>query len=249
MDAPKHPAAPTYSPLVRHDAERRHVDLTHLRGSGPGGLVTRNDVAGRPAGPLGGEPTARPLAALAAEPAGPVSRTRSSPLARRLAADAGLALATLVGSGPGGAIVARDVACPPARSEPGAATPARHRPAPACRSGSGGPSAILMARSKREIPHYYLATDVDCAPALAWLAGRNEALGRRPDPPSGAAAQGDRAGGTRRPRPQRLLGRRGAASAAPTSTSAWRSRCATAAWSCRRSTAPTGCPSAISWPP
>ena len=31
----------------------------------------------------------------------------------------------------------------------------------------------LMARSKREIPHYYLATTIDLAPATAWLAERN----------------------------------------------------------------------------
>jgi pyruvate dehydrogenase E2 component (dihydrolipoamide acetyltransferase) len=34
-----------------------------------------------------------------------------------------------------------------------------------------------MARSKREIPHYYLATEIDLSLALAWLAGENE---RRP---------------------------------------------------------------------
>ena len=31
----------------------------------------------------------------------------------------------------------------------------------------------LMARSKREIPHYYLATTVDLAAATAWLAAQN----------------------------------------------------------------------------
>jgi pyruvate dehydrogenase E2 component (dihydrolipoamide acetyltransferase) len=31
----------------------------------------------------------------------------------------------------------------------------------------------LMARSKREIPHYYLATTIDLAAATAWLAERN----------------------------------------------------------------------------
>ena len=31
-------------------------------------------------------------------------------------------------------------------------------------------TGALMARSKREIPHYYLATTVDLCAALAWLA-------------------------------------------------------------------------------
>jgi pyruvate dehydrogenase E2 component (dihydrolipoamide acetyltransferase) len=33
--------------------------------------------------------------------------------------------------------------------------------------------ASAMARSKREIPHYYLATDVDVSRAVAWLAAEN----------------------------------------------------------------------------
>lgn len=33
--------------------------------------------------------------------------------------------------------------------------------------------AAAMARSKREIPHYYLSTDIDMGTALAWLAARN----------------------------------------------------------------------------
>jgi pyruvate dehydrogenase E2 component (dihydrolipoamide acetyltransferase) len=37
--------------------------------------------------------------------------------------------------------------------------------------------AAAMARSKREIPHYYLATDVDMSRALAWLEKENA---RRP---------------------------------------------------------------------
>lgn len=36
--------------------------------------------------------------------------------------------------------------------------------------------AAAMSRSKREIPHYYLATTIDLQPALAWLEARNAAL-------------------------------------------------------------------------
>jgi len=35
--------------------------------------------------------------------------------------------------------------------------------------------ATAMARSKREIPHYYLATDIPLAVASRWLAERNAA--------------------------------------------------------------------------
>ena len=36
--------------------------------------------------------------------------------------------------------------------------------------------ARLMARSKREIPHYYVSTTVDMTSALDWLRGRNREL-------------------------------------------------------------------------
>ncbi len=36
--------------------------------------------------------------------------------------------------------------------------------------------AAAMSRSKREIPHYYLATTVDMTPAVDWLAAHNAAV-------------------------------------------------------------------------
>jgi pyruvate dehydrogenase E2 component (dihydrolipoamide acetyltransferase) len=73
------------------------------------------------------------------------------------------------GSGPGGAIlladVERAVAGPPA---PKLARGARFDPA-AMRAAV----AAAMARSKREIPHYYLAHQVDLQPAAEWLDARN----------------------------------------------------------------------------
>jgi pyruvate dehydrogenase E2 component (dihydrolipoamide acetyltransferase) len=36
--------------------------------------------------------------------------------------------------------------------------------------------AALMARSKREVPHYYLSDQVDLGPAMSWLNQRNLAL-------------------------------------------------------------------------
>jgi pyruvate dehydrogenase E2 component (dihydrolipoamide acetyltransferase) len=37
--------------------------------------------------------------------------------------------------------------------------------------------AAAMSRSKREIPHYYLATDIDVTPLLAWLSAENAKRG------------------------------------------------------------------------
>jgi pyruvate dehydrogenase E2 component (dihydrolipoamide acetyltransferase) len=93
---------------------------------------------------------------------------RASPRARREAAAAGVDLAALSGSGPGGAVLVEDVrATPGRRTEP---RTSEDRQA-AMRHAIGE----LMARSKREIPHYYLATTVDMSGALEWLAETNVA--------------------------------------------------------------------------
>ena len=83
------------SPLVRHLAKERGVDLRTRAGDRPPRrlLVHRADVDH-----LGPPPTKR-------RPAG----VRASPLARRLAASAGLDLSTVTGTGAGGAIGADDV--------------------------------------------------------------------------------------------------------------------------------------------
>jgi pyruvate dehydrogenase E2 component (dihydrolipoamide acetyltransferase) len=95
---------------------------------------------------------------------------------RRLAQHLGVDLATVRGSGPGGRITRADVEAaagapttqPPA---PLAAAPEPERDrARAMREAIGA----LMARSKREIPHYYLRTDIDLEAALRWMEHRNE---------------------------------------------------------------------------
>ena len=90
---------------------------------------------------------------------------RASPAARRLAAERGLDLATIAGgSGPDGAVTVRDLDGEPAPA------PARRKPdAGAMRQAIGA----AMARAKREIPHYYVGTEVDLSPALARLEALN----------------------------------------------------------------------------
>lgn len=98
------------------------------------------------------------------------TRPRVSPLARRVAAQLGVELAAVEGTGTGGAVTREDVeraaGAPPSRAAPLAA-PADRRPA--MRRAIGD----LMARSAREIPHYRLETHVDLTRALAWLQERN----------------------------------------------------------------------------
>jgi pyruvate dehydrogenase E2 component (dihydrolipoamide acetyltransferase) len=106
-----------------------------------------------------------------AEPA----RARVTPLARRLARELGVDLARVAGHGPDGAVTADDV-----RAAAGARAPA----APPAAEEARGLSperlaavrrriALAMERSKREIPHYYLETQVDVSRTLAWLEAEN----------------------------------------------------------------------------
>jgi pyruvate dehydrogenase E2 component (dihydrolipoamide acetyltransferase) len=104
-------------------------------------------------------------------------RIHASPLARRLAADLGVELESLMGSGPEGAITREDVeraASHPAAA-PAAPAAAVPRAAPRADKQASMRSAIAaaMERAHREIPQYYLATRVDLSRALAWLAEQN----------------------------------------------------------------------------
>jgi pyruvate dehydrogenase E2 component (dihydrolipoamide acetyltransferase) len=89
-------------------------------------------------------------------------RLRVSPAARKLAADLGVDLWRIAGTGPQGAVSREDVV----RAAPKAASEAAVSP---LRSAIAG----AMSRSKREIPHYYLATTIDMSSALTWLAAEN----------------------------------------------------------------------------
>lgn len=119
-------------------------------------------VPAAPAATLGGAP------AIAAAPPAEIG-IRASPAARKLAAERRISLASVKGSGPDGMIVLRDIEQKPSTSAPRGIDLDKMRIA----------IAAAMARSKREIPHYYLATDIDISAALKWLEERNAS--RTPD--------------------------------------------------------------------
>ncbi len=102
------------------------------------------------------------------------SSVRASPVARKLAKELGIDLAQLRGTGPGGAVTREDVAASAAvrAAAPVAVTPPGPSPEPAAAMRRA--IAAAMARSKREIPHYYLGTHIDMGRALAWLRERNQ---------------------------------------------------------------------------
>lgn len=110
-------------------------------------------------------------------------RIKASPLARRMASEAGLSLAEVTGSGPGGRITKRDVdaAIAAGRAQPAAeppvATPHVAAPAslePAMLQSESVPLTRLrqtiarrLTTSKAPIPHFYVTSEIDMAEATA----------------------------------------------------------------------------------
>ena len=114
-----------------------------------------------------------PTPAIAVAAAG---RQRVSPVARRLAAELGVDLATVTGSGDHGAITKQDVerAAQRVAPPPPAVAPLQATVTTADRQAAMRKViAAAMSRSKREIPHYYLGTHIDMSRATTWLAAEN----------------------------------------------------------------------------
>jgi pyruvate dehydrogenase E2 component (dihydrolipoamide acetyltransferase) len=103
------------------------------------------------------------------------AHVRASPMARRLAQERGIDLEKVQGTGPGGAIERVDVekAIERAAEQAAKAAPAiaevPSAPPPEQVAGMRHAIALAMARSNREIPHYYLSAQIDMSKALGWL--------------------------------------------------------------------------------
>jgi len=95
-------------------------------------------------------------------------RLRISPAARKLAAERGIDPAGLQGTGPDGAITLDDITRAPVAAGTAPLTAADRQ------ARMRQTIAAAMARSKREIPHYYLSTTIDMGRALTWLKEANE---------------------------------------------------------------------------
>jgi pyruvate dehydrogenase E2 component (dihydrolipoamide acetyltransferase) len=107
-------------------------------------------------------PPERPAAAAAPK------RPQISPLARRSAEDLGVDASAVEGTGADGAITLADIERAASQAVQQAKPTAADRQA-----GLRRAIAAAMARSKREIPHYYLGTEIDMSRAMSWLAAEN----------------------------------------------------------------------------
>lgn len=106
-----------------------------------------------------------------------VGRAACSPSARRLAAELGVNIETVQGSGPHGAVQRCDVELAAGKAAPAdkaaAAPPPEATATGALQQGMRQAIAAAMSRSNREIPHYYLEMEIDMSRPLQWLEGEN----------------------------------------------------------------------------
>jgi pyruvate dehydrogenase E2 component (dihydrolipoyllysine-residue acetyltransferase) len=123
-------------------------------------------------------PSGAPVAAVT-PPAAPQRRRWVSPAARRLAQSLHVDVDAVSGTGPQGAVTISDIEHSAATLEHAAAskeptTKPKAKATPAERAAQMRKSiAAAMSRSKREIPHYYLADEIVLENSLTWLTARN----------------------------------------------------------------------------
>ena len=123
------------------------------------------------AAPVSPPAVAAPALTMQAGPLAAPRRALVSPAARRRAQALGLQPDALLGTGADGAVTLADVER--AASAPQPAAPPRLKPSGFDAAQMRQAIAAAMGRSKREIPHYYLAETLDFAEAQTWLDGWN----------------------------------------------------------------------------
>ena len=123
--------------------------------------------------------TAKPETAAPVESHVEAERKRVSPAARQRARELNIDAEQIIGTGPHGAVTIEDVEAASTKLKPATVklTPAAAKEISAPMTGAteqrtSGMRRVIaaaMARSKREIPHYYLGTTIDMTRALTWL--------------------------------------------------------------------------------
>lgn len=92
------------------------------------------------------------------------SRAKVAPAARKRAEELGIDLAGVQPAEPGGVV---------SREKPAAGPAERAVAAPDWHAQMRKAIAAAMSRSKRDIPHYYLSTEIDVTAVTGWLAAEN----------------------------------------------------------------------------
>ena len=170
-EVPAKSLTPDVSPLARRMAEEHGVDLVLLMKS-DGKRIEKADVlayldAQAP------RPHAEPPAALPV--AGSARLAPASPKARRLAAERGIELAAVTGSGPQGAVLTADVL---AAAEKPAPVAVLEKPAAGPVENAGTVWRVMaehMIASWTSVPHFYLVRELDASRLVEWR-GHSAAL-------------------------------------------------------------------------
>jgi pyruvate dehydrogenase E2 component (dihydrolipoamide acetyltransferase) len=152
-----------------------------------------------PVAPRAPTPPAPTPAAVSAQapPVSATGRVKASPLARRIAAELGIDLSTLVGSGPQGRVIKADVVRSAAAAAPAVAAAPTANGAPAVAAGAGETRAKgettrrsltrvqqtiarRMAESRATVPDFELRADVDMSALVALREQLREATEQLP---------------------------------------------------------------------
>lgn len=159
----------------------------------PAASSTKEVLAAAEAAPPAPETPATAPAAQAAPDESYPAGVKATPVARRLAEEKNIDLLRVTGSGPDGRITKADVeafaaASPADAPQPAAAAKAAPSPVPAELPTAGPESEEValtrlrsaigrrMVESKTTVPHFYVTTEIDMAPALALRKQVNETL-------------------------------------------------------------------------
>ena len=175
----------------RTGSEAKPFDRTLEQAEDHGRPVDAGPASSGSAAPTGG-----------ATPAASGDRVKASPLARRLAADKGLDLGAVTGSGPNGRIIRADIegakpgaapAAKPAEASPAVAAAPATAPAPAAKpaaipdipheltklSNMRKTIARRLTESKQQVPHIYLTVDIRLDALLKLRTELNASLASR----------------------------------------------------------------------
>ena len=152
---PAPPSAIKASPLARKIAEQHGVDIAQIKTAS--GRVEKADVVAY----------VESLKAPAVTGNGAARLSPASPKARRLAAERGVDVSAVRGSGPAGAVLVEDVLAAKPAAAGVAPTPRIEAPAPSV----GTVWRIMaerMTQSWTTAPHFYLVREVNASRLIAW---------------------------------------------------------------------------------
>lgn len=180
------------TPIAIIGAAGEKFDLAALTGGGTKTAATTPAAAAPSTGAVPPKPTAKPVGApvgavtVTSAQAAPVvvGRVKASPLARKVAAELGVDVSQISGSGPAGRVVLRDIEH---RSGSGAAAAQSALAQPAVAGAASTTIPVTMMRktiakrllaAKNDAPHFYLTISADVTKLEAWRQQLNGAAAK-----------------------------------------------------------------------